>query len=98
MLMAGDEEDMLPSSGSKGLSNMSTPPPPIIVSRRISDESSRDTEMEAINETTSFAGSLRTFNESRATEKETKIRKPKVRGHKSKEEAEDVENDTFKPK
>ncbi|XP_071494380.1 cysteine-rich protein 2-binding protein-like [Diadema antillarum] len=108
MLMAGDEEDMLPSSGSKGLSSMSTPPPPIIVGHQVGDESSRDTEMENLNEASvsPFSVSFRTLDDSKGSQegsiaKEVKIRKPKVKGQaeaKAKADKDDGTGDTFKPK
>ena len=99
--MAGDEEDTLPHGGSKGLSDLSTPAPPIIVSRQFSDESSQDTLMEAINDAHTFAGSLRSLDSSANSGKEVKLRKPRVKGHsemKTKDGAEEDEDDTFKPK
>ncbi|XP_041458829.1 cysteine-rich protein 2-binding protein-like [Lytechinus variegatus] len=101
MLMAGDEEDALCLGGSKGLSDLSTPPPPIIVSRQISNESSQDSLMEGFSEAPSFAGSLRSLDSSANSGKENKSRKHRVKGQteiKGKDAAEEEEEDSFKPK
>ncbi|XP_030828197.1 cysteine-rich protein 2-binding protein [Strongylocentrotus purpuratus] len=103
MLMAGDEEEVLHHGGSKGLSDLSALPSPIIVSRQFSNDSSQDTPMEAISEMPSFAGSLRSLDSSAnsVSGKETKLRKHKVKGQaemKTKDGAEEDEEDAFKPK
>lgn len=101
--MAGDEEEVLHHGGSKGLSDLSALPSPIIVSRQFSNDSSQDTPMEAISEMPSFAGSLRSLESSASSVsgKESKSRKHKVKGQtemKTKDGAEEDEEDAFKPK